>query len=175
MKNRFRILFLFCAAFASWQCERDDICPENTGSTPLLILKFSDYNDPENLKDAPSLTIKAISEEGNFISYTTVDSIAIPLKIFENYTEYEFTINDMDPDDQDEEEEENPDPNTDIVTFSYTTEEVYLNRACGYIVNYQMNNAVVQPENPNNRWIRQITILQPEVANETNAHINILH
>lgn len=172
--KRIKLLILLSSLGFFWQCQKDDICPEATQSTPLLIIRFMDVEDPEAAKNVPSLTVKANSEEENFITRTTTDSIAIPLKTFENLTEYTFIKNDPVPPAEGEEDPEDI-SNTDQLIFTYAVEQIYLNRACGYIVNYTINNITVGAEPLPERWIRGIIVEQTNINNETTAHLTILH
>ena len=62
MKHSFiAILVLLVIGFTTNSCQRDDICPESTATTPKLIITFYDINvTPTELKDVPSLSITAV-------------------------------------------------------------------------------------------------------------------
>ncbi len=146
-------------------CTRDDICPEDSPTTPLLIITFKDFTNPEISKTVTNLTIKTTEETPVTLLYrSTTDSIAIPLNTNTELTKLFFINNDNDDDTG----------NFDTLTFTYQTEEIYLNRACGFIANYTNLQADLQAEN-NTNWIQDITILQTSITDETNAHITILH
>ncbi len=161
--NRFQ-KWLFLGGFfvLTLGCQRDDICPEGTETTPLLVIEFYDPLDPTRLKAVSNLTVRASGKEEVLLGPETVNTISIPLKTNENFTEYIFTTNSN----SDEE-------NEDIVSFTYSPDPEYLNRACGYKINYNGLDVAVNADEDN--WIISETIIQESVENETEAHIYFTH
>ena len=155
-------LFLAGFFFLLLGCQRDDICPEGTETTPLLVIEFYDPLDPTRLKAVPNLSVRAAGKEEILLDSETVNTISIPLRTNENFTEYIFTTNTG----SDEE-------NEDIVSFTYSPDPEYLNRACGFKVNY--NSLDVAVHSDENNWILSETIVQESVENETEAHIYFTH
>ncbi|WP_051286414.1 DUF6452 family protein [Salinimicrobium terrae] len=161
--NRFqKWLFLVGFIFLAFGCQRDDICPEGTETTPLLVIEFYDPLDPTRLKAVPNLMIRASGKEDILMGPETVNTISVPLRTNENFTEYIFTTNTN----SDEE-------NEDVVSFTYSPDPEYLNRACGYKVNYNSLDVAVNEDN--NNWILSETIIQESIENETEAHIYFTH
>lgn len=161
--NRFQKWFFLAGFFLILLgCQRDDICPEGTETTPLLVIEFYDPLDPTRLKAVPNLMVRASGKEEILLGPSTVNTISIPLRTGENFTEYVFTTN------ANSEEE-----NEDIITFTYSPDPEYLNRACGYKINY--NNLDVSVHDDENNWILSETIIQESVENETEAHIYLTH
>lgn len=161
--NRFqKWLFLAGFIFLSHGCQRDDICPEGTETTPLLVIEFYDPLDPTRLKAVPNLTVRASGKEEVFVGPVTVNSISIPLRTDENFTEYILTY-DSGGDDE----------NEDIVSFTYSPDPEYLNRACGYKINFNSLDAAVHGDGDN--WILTETVIQESVVNDTEAHIYFTH
>jgi hypothetical protein len=161
--NRFQ-KWLFLGGFfvLTLGCQRDDICPEGTETTPLLVIEFYDPLDPTRLKAVPNLTVRASGKEEILLGPETVNTISIPLRTNENFTEYIFTTNSN----SDEE-------NEDVVSFTYSPDPEYLNRACGYKINYNSLDVAVNADEDN--WIISETIIQESVENETEAHIYFTH
>jgi hypothetical protein len=161
--NRFQ-KWLFLGGFfvLALGCQRDDICPEGTETTPLLVIEFYDPLDPTRLKAVPNLMVRASGKEDVLLGPETVNTISIPLRTNENFTEYIFTTNSG----SDEE-------NEDIVSFTYSPDPEYLNRACGYKINYNSLDVAVNADEDN--WIISETIIQESVENETEAHIYFTH
>lgn len=156
--------WLFIAGFGvlSLGCQKDDICPEGTETTPLLVIEFYDQEDPSRLKAVQNLVVRASSGESVFLGPVTTNSISIPLKTNESVTEYIFTANNN-----------SSAENEDIISFSYDPQTQYLNRACGFKVNFMNIDAnTLQDEN---NWIVSEIILHQNVENETTAHISITH
>jgi len=161
--NRFqKWLFLGSFFVLASGCQRDDICPEGTETTPLLVIEFYDPLDPTRLKAVPNLTVRASGKEEVLLGPGTVNTISIPLRTNENFTEYIFTTNSN----SDEE-------NEDVVSFTYSPDPEYLNRACGYKINYNSLDVAVNADEDN--WIISETIIQESVENETEAHIYFTH
>lgn len=161
--NRFqKWLFLAGFIFLALGCQRDDICPEGTETTPLLVIEFYDPEDPTRLKAVQNLTVRATGKEEILLGPATVNTVSIPLRTNENYTEYIFTANTG-----------GEDENMDIISFTYSPDPEYLNRACGYKINY--NNLDVAVHEDDNNWILSETIIQESVENETEAHIYFTH
>ncbi|MBW1296800.1 DUF6452 family protein [Aquimarina litoralis] len=149
-------------------CERDDICAEDTPTTPFLIIKFIDDVTSTDIKQPDELQVKAVDFD-SVITYTTnQDSILIPLRTNALLTDFEFTINS-------DTEDGGDDPNTDVVSFQYTPVEEYVSSACGFRVLYNGLERTLTPEEDNGNWIKRILIEQPDVINETVAHVLIFH
>ncbi|WP_051205326.1 DUF6452 family protein [Salinimicrobium xinjiangense] len=155
-------LFSGIFIFLSLSCQKDDICPEGTETTPLLIIQFYDPEDPTRLKAVQNLTVRASGMEENYLGPVTTNEISIPLRTDANSTEYIFTYNSG----SDQE-------NEDLVSFSYSPNPQYINRACGYKINYTNLDVGIQQDDQN--WILSEIILQENVENETEAHISFTH
>ena len=149
-------------------CEKDDICVD--GDTPHLIIRFYDKDDQEVVKAATSLRVTGdgLTEPLSTVNRITTDSIAIPLRAFENNTVFSF-ISDSEGDDDMGIENGNP----DIISFDYETREVFISRACGYIANYENLTVMVTIDGDN--WIDSVEIMNSTINNEVAAHIKIYH
>lgn len=149
-----------------FSCEKDDICSEVTLSTPRLILKFFNKDNPEELKKALKLRIRGIEQEEVIEEFDRQDrdSIFLPLKSFDTETKFALINNSI----GDEEE-----GNIDTLVVSYLVSEKFLYRGCGFIsIFLEINIEVVSDED---NWITSHNILIENVENEYNAHIKILH
>jgi len=167
--HKIRIVCLFFALALSFSsCEKDDICVD--GDTPLLIIRF--YNiAAETQTKAPNL-LRVVgtgqtSPVGTFTDRSSLDSIAIPLRPGQDNTSFTFTLHSEDDADGNE---------TGIVntlSFDYSTNEVYVSRACGFVANYEdletnvSSNADV--------WIKKIEVVNPTIENIEAAHVKIFH
>ncbi|RFN58038.1 DUF6452 family protein [Marixanthomonas ophiurae] len=163
-----KICFAFLILLVFHGCTRDDICPDTTQTTPLLIVVFKNAAIPTEGKEVPGLTIETILENSEIvIDNATTDSIAIPLYAGADITTYKFTMNSQ---------SELETPNTDMVTFNYSREDIYVNRACSFKTIYNNLEASFEDEEEDN-WIFQInvTALNNIVENENDTHITILH
>jgi hypothetical protein len=148
------ILFFFIS------CEPDDICLESNEDTPNLILKFVDSFSGEN-KSVSNLRIKGINNIEDFF-VGTVDSISIPLNNYENNSSFSFT-----------KEFESNQSNEDLIYFNYIRNNVYISRSCGYKMEYDIENIII--ENDNSNWIEDAIIETRTVNNEISHHVKIYH
>ncbi len=148
------ILFFFIS------CEPDDICLESNEDTPNLILKFVDSFSGEN-KSVSNLRIKGINNIEDFF-VGDVDSISIPLNNHENTSSFSFT-----------KEFESNQSNEDLIYFNYARNNVYISRSCGYKMEYNIENIIV--ENDNSNWIEDAIIETRTVNNEISHHVKIYH
>ncbi len=166
MKRVLLIIILVCC-FGQSSCERDDICAETTPTTPLLIIRFYDADNPAALKAPNNLSIITLdpAEESLFLE-TSSASIAIPLRTTDNTTTYAFTVNSNEDDIEPQ--------NEDIVTFTYLIEQEYVNKACGFRVIYSdLDNGVISQED--GPWIQNIDIENAIINDQAQAHISIFH
>ncbi|NBC57214.1 MAG: hypothetical protein GVY05_02870 [Bacteroidetes bacterium] len=158
-------LLIITVLLLSISCERDDICPASTPTTPFLIIEFFDVAEEGENKNVRGLSY--IAENSNdTIAVGTTDSIAIPLNTNRNTTKYQFIRNTNNPNVR----------NADTIEFIYEVNEVYVNRACGFKAVYKDLSAIRSIEDPaSNNWIRSVSIEQLNVENEQNTHVNIDH
>jgi hypothetical protein len=160
-------------------CERDDICPETTPTTPSLIIRTYDLSNQENKKNVFGLVIQGIDADKTLPDYSvvTTDSIVLPLRTNEESTQYilhsEYTYdNNNTPDDD---TDDIIGGNQDIITINYNTEEVYVSRACGYKTVFRNVIITIEPDADN--WIKskQSVNDNQSVEDETAAHFKIFH
>lgn len=157
------LLFLIC--FGS--CEKDDICVD--GDTPLLVIRFYDIQDTTVLKPAPSLRVVGVGQNSTvntFADRSSTDSIAIPLRGTQADTGFVFILNSAG---EGGDETGNP----DTLNFNYQPMEVFISRACGYVVQYNGLQATPNPDG--DTWIQDIRIANPNVVNQASAHVKIFH
>lgn len=158
-------------------CERDDICSENTPTTPSLVIRFYNVDDQEQTKQVRLLTVNGIDSEGNLlddiVSSISTDSIVLPLRFQKEgvITTTRFQLKK----DSDFDTDTNPNTfsNTDVIEVSYTPQFIYVSRACGYksIFNNLQNTLIIDSDN----WIFGYNIINPTIENENTAHIILYH
>lgn len=162
-------LLLLVVAFSFSGCEKDDICDATTATTPRLVIDFYDVNvTTPTLKTVTNLGIVAPGLSTG-ISYNGVSRVYIPLKTTEDSTTMYFIQNGSDGDTTND--------NTDILTFNYTRNNIYVSRACGYKTLFNLNttNPILQtePATPDGAWIQNIVILKPNLETENEVHVQI--
>ena len=153
-------------------CQRDDICPVSTQTTPMLNISFVDVEDRETPKPPVNLTVRAVFYDTIIQARGNEALLRLPLRIDAQATEYEFILNAQEtPGEGDEDPEDIS--NMDRITFSYTPEQIYINRACSFKVNFLNLNASL--EDDDNPWINTIIVEEENIENETEPHIIIYH
>ncbi len=172
MKKIIPILLITSMLYYVSSCEKDDICVE--GDTPLLVLGFFDAEDTTEALDVSSIRIKnididSILENDSFSDRSTSgDSLNIPLRSNATSVMYEI-ISDSEDDDETELET----GNRDTLTITYTTDESFISRACGFITIY--NDVAVSLTEDDDNWIQDITVVQQTIENTDNIHVKIFH
>ncbi|WP_149276868.1 DUF6452 family protein [Pareuzebyella sediminis] len=156
------VLFLMVGILAFSACEKDDICVD--ADTPRLVVRFYDITDTTEFKDVQNLIVRGLTTSGaqDTIINSALDSIVLPLRVNENSTS--FTLSRQTSID---------DINIDTITFTYEAKEIFISRACGYIVNFDgLQTTVVQDDSV---WIQETRIITPLIENTASAHVKILH
>lgn len=161
-----KILLLILITITLSGCEKDDICDPATATTPSLVIEFYNAASPNNLQNVTNLKVISPGFTNPILGTTGVSKITIPLKTSENTTSFEFIENGGDDDISDD--------NTDVLQFTYNRTNIYVSRACGYKVNFDLTNTntnILTPDTDN--WIQSIVIAQPNIENENETHIKI--
>jgi len=149
----------------SWNCEKDDICSESTSTTPRLIVQFYNIDSPSTEKTVTNLLVT--TNDGQTLeTFNGVSKIELPLRTLEDQTQYAFTINSGN----------DAFDNTDVLTFNYTRDDIFVSRACGYKTVFLLDSTtpIVQDDSNDGRWMNNITVLQPDIQNENEVHISVL-
>lgn len=156
MKKNILILLLLILVTSS--CERDDICIDDT--TPNFTIRFYDREEPTELKAISGLKVKLLDLdiEVDTLLFSS-DSIQLPIRNDISITKYSVTN-----------ELSESEIKTDTITLTYTEEDVFVGRACGF--KSVFNNVIYQ--NTNN-WISTIEIVTETITDETEAHVKIFH
>lgn len=148
-----------------WSCEKDDICESTTPTTPRMIVEFYEDVNPTVKKSVSNLVVSS-PDIVQILSFNNVSKIEIPLKTTDNITKFAFRLTSA-----------ATIPvllNEDLVELNYTRKDVFISRACGYKTVFTLNNTdgfnlISDPDN----WIKNITILQPNILNENEIHVKI--
>jgi len=179
MKKIFCILFII--GFILISCEKDDICDPSTPTTPRLVIKLYDANNPSVTKRINNLKIV-----GDGINYSngvlndlgsqfwTDSLIYIPLRVNQDASKFKFIRFST-------QDTLLANARVDLLEFNYSRREEYVSRACGFKTIFDLNGS--QTGNPfilNNdedatlgNWIRNIEVEEPNINSENETHINI--
>lgn len=149
-------------------CQRSDICSETTPTTPRLVIKFYDFQNPDSLKAVNNFNAKTINSPNFYYNNPKTDTVVmIPLRTDKNFTNYEFVINQYDSTAQ---------TNSDTLKFSYAPKAVYVSRACGYKTEFLEFNASAVHETDNSNWVKSVQVQQPnDIIDEQTTHLYIYH
>jgi hypothetical protein len=153
-------------AFILLGCTRDDICPEDTAATPLLVIAFNDRTDPTSEKNVTDLQIETNEAEPVLVFSASdgVSTVSIPLDTNNDTSSFRFITNTGDEDEE----------NIDIVNFTYERTSSYVNRACSFKVVYTNLTAVRENQGSDN-WIFTLILNKTTVEDETETHLTMLH
>tara|TARA_R110000868_G_scaffold52135_2_gene164929 strand:+ start:761 stop:1303 length:543 start_codon:yes stop_codon:yes gene_type:complete len=177
----FKILIIpfLLIALLSISCERDDICPESTPTTPSLIIDVFDFNSQENKKNIFNLVIVGVDNDDILpgFSFVSSNNLVLPLKTTANTTQYTLikgaSVNDNGtPEDL---TDDFIDGNYDTITINYSRKELFVSKACGFKTIFE--NVTLTIEDDTDNWILSQTPLNPNqsVEDETTTHFNIFH
>lgn len=161
------MLLMMLLIWNFWACEKDDICVD--GDTPLLVIRFYDITDTTELKPAAGLRVIGLGQNtvvNTFNDRSSRDSIGIPLKISDSVTDFIFILNSADEDGQET-------GNADTLRFNYETREVFISRACGYVMNFE--NLTGELPSDSSPWVQNLSVENPNVQNQSSAHVKIFH
>ena len=170
-------LLLLCLTVSN--CEKDDICSDDTSTTARLFIEFYNNINPDTSKNVFNFRVQGVGNDNVLDDYNVVtsSSVYLPLKTTENQTQFRLH-NDYEIDDNgtpDDDTDDFPIGNEDIITISYSPVEVYVSRACGYKTVFE--NVTITIEDDGDKWIDfiQSTTDNEPITNETEAHFNLFH
>ena len=171
MKNGgIALLGIFAMLLVVMGCQKDDICPESTLTTPLLKISFYDNESPnDSIPKVPTnLSVLAEGGDGNYLTRVNSSEISIPLRTDVDATTYQFILNSAAT------TESTSTENIDEIAFTYARNQVYINRACSFRMSYVNLQATLENETPSTQnWIKKVTILNSTIEDETTTHISI--
>jgi hypothetical protein len=172
------IAALLLVSFFLASCEKDDICDPSTETTSRVVIQFFDKNNISLTEAVTNLKIvgdgidtELLNPQGKQVWNDTI--VYIPLRVNEDSTKYELTLNANDGDILND--------LTDILEINYTRNNIYISRACGFKTEFNLfgdplkdpfvlNNT---PDTVTGNWIKNIQVIQSTVNNENEAHIKI--
>jgi hypothetical protein len=169
-------------AILVWSCERDDICAENTVTTPRLVIDFYNIANTDEEKSVSSLRVIAVDDEGLAIDTLNLEEgpnpsrIKLPLRFQEagTLTVTRYLLEK----DANLASDDNPNTssNADLIEIRYTPEFIYVSRACGYksIFQFGFNGSVLEQTDEDN-WIISTEQLIQTVDNEDEVHYILYH
>ncbi|MCR5863582.1 DUF6452 family protein [Flavobacterium sp. J372] len=129
MKKALVLTAVLLAGSFYLSCEKDDICAEDTPTTPSVVVEFYNKDNATVLRTVDDLAIIAINETdtlplndtGTLVG--TVSRVPLPLRTNQDVTEYRLIYRSRATDGT---------RNEDLLKLDYTRTETYVSRACGY-------------------------------------------
>ena len=149
-------------AISFWNCEKDDICSEDTPTTPTVVIEFYDKFNGDVKKNVTNLQFFEVNSTDT-LQVNGASKIEIPLRTIENSTTFRLILNGNDNDPLND--------LTDEITFNYTSNLFYVSRACGYKKTFLLNET--DGLLSTNNWIFAKGIINFSVENENETHVKI--
>lgn len=167
----------------SISCERDDICPGSTPTTPRLIIDFLDATDQDNSKNVFDLVVVGVEDNTPLTDplsdyvFTDTDNVILPLKTTDNTTEYILISGASENDNgtPDDDTDDFIDGNYDRIEINYSREQVYVSRACGFKTVFKNVTLTIVDDGDNWMLSRQPLTDNQSVEDETTTHFNVSH
>lgn len=143
-----------------YSCEKDDFCLSNP-VTSNLVIRFHDAENNDETKVVDSLYVWADGRDTlDLVNNASTDSIAIPLNTLEESTVYNLARgNDF----------------IDTFTISYTTEEDFVSRSCGFRVIFNDLSLNHDTEGTETSWVSSFETETTIINSQENAHVKIFH
>jgi hypothetical protein len=171
MKKIILLLFVLLLAFSS--CEKDDICDASTPTTPRLVINFYDFTNPSVQKSVSNLKVVGDGLTSGVLfngsETTNSNTISLPLKTVGIATTFRLILNSGNPNVALIDE--------DIIKFTYSTQELFVSRACGYKTIYILDPVSpfthTDPIAENQKWIKSIVVNKNNITSENEIHIEI--
>ncbi|WP_223033513.1 DUF6452 family protein [Hanstruepera marina] len=172
---------LFLVLLMALGCEKDDICPDDTVTTPRLTIEFFDIEtiEDQNPKNVTRLRAQGVDNDNpvpDLDGTSRKQKILLPLKTTtedpngESFTT-EYTIWRNYQVDGNGTVTGNP----DVITITYTTRNEYVSRGCGFKSIFE--NITMSVADDGNRWIQVIQTVNDNqiIADENATNFNIYH
>jgi hypothetical protein len=145
----------FLLFFLITSCEKDDICLQGSANTNRITIGFIDI-DNESFTSLSLKNIRGINKDSIIHEDINTDKLKLPLNVSSNRTDYILNFNEVD----------------DTLSIKYRAVHEYLNRGCGYISNFILDNSTNDLYNSYG-WIKKISIVKDSIFNEEKTNLYI--
>jgi hypothetical protein len=170
MNRLYTIFLILIAPIFFYSCEKDDLCTPDQAATPSMVIEFKDVFNPSENKAVDRIQVLEIGSSNfaplNSTGSTSLDgteTISIPLRTNSSSTSYNFILT------------QDGTINSDNTNFSYVLEEEYVSSACGFRIIYNDLSVSQTPESTGTQWIQRVVVVQENVTNNTDIHVQIFH
>lgn len=164
-------VLLCIGSIAFVACEKDDICAETEPTTPSFLVEFYNYEDQDIPRNERVEAFVAGREEEVILN--SGNKLSLPLRLDQPETAWILkstqTINNESK------------VLYDTLTFKYKITTTYLNKACGYVSTFSLNQDGTSPQLNGNasstsgNWIKQYITETNEIVNQDEAHFKIFY
>lgn len=170
-----KVLFVIIVITCCYNCERDDICAASTQTTANLIIEAFDVDNPTQNRDIRNLRIQGIGNDAPLLVdgveiTSQTNMLSLPLRTDADVTQFilqrDFTVDDQGMPNG---------GNSDTITVSYTREDRFISRACGFSTIYTNVTVVLEDENDDDLWISQLRQENQTIEDEEEAHFSLFH
>ena len=145
----------FLLFFLITSCEKDDICLQGSANTNRLTIEFIN-SEFETTSSLSLNNIRGINKDSIIYEDINTDKLRLPLNAASNRTDYILNYNETD----------------DTLSIKYKAIHQYLNRGCGFISNFIIdNNTEVLDDREG--WIKKISIVKDSIFNEEKTNLYI--
>ncbi|UVD79558.1 MULTISPECIES: DUF6452 family protein [Myroides] len=152
-------------------CEKDDICAETEATTPSFLIEFFNYED-QDIPRTERIEAYALGFEEQKIA-SSGNKLVLPLRLDQPETSWVLsrTIR----------EQEETYVLSDTLTYKYKINTSYLNKACGYVSTFSLNQDGTSPllngdkERTEGNWIQLYITETNEILNQDEAHFTIYY
>src|SRR5690554_2728933 len=161
----FLTLLTFLCLGALSRCEKDDICAEDTLTTPKVVIDFYEYLNPSVQKPFSKLEVFDVETPQRVLSYENTNQMLLPLRTDTPVSSYVFRLTYTNINTEV--------TNEDLVEIRYAKDDIYISRACGYKSNFTLIDS--EPLHPNPQvsdsgaddlWIKELIVRQAVIVNE---------
>ena len=145
----------FLLFFLITSCEKDDICLQGSANTNRITIEFIN-SEFETTSSLSLNNIRGINKDSIIYTDIDTDKLKLPLNASSNKTDYILNYNEID----------------DTLSIEYKAIHQYLNRGCGFISNFIIDNNTESLDNSKG-WIKKISIVKDSIFNEEKTNLYI--
>ncbi len=152
-------------------CEKDDICGKNEDTTPNFLIEFYNYED-QGVPKNNLVTAYAVGKEDEIIT-NTGNKLSLPLRLDEQETAWVLQSKQSDG--------QEIITLNDTLTLKYKVNTFYLNKACGYVSTFSLNQNGTSPllngksNVTRGNWIQLYITETNEITTDEYAHFKIYY
>lgn len=153
-------------------CEKDDICAEDTPTTPGLVVEF--YKEGTSVTNTVQNFVYYVPGSPKRDTLASGTKITLPLRTDLDEVIWALEYNTVSSGGIKY-------TKTDLFTVKYTRKNSYVSRACGYKTTFTLNADTQQDpnpflsdiESPEDLYIEDVVVVTPNIETENEVHVKI--